>query len=60
MFFCIFAKQKDVMTQFNFDKLTQRRGTNSYKWDETDDPFITSEMLYRLSYTSTDKRFIKR
>lgn len=25
------------MTQYNFDKLTQRRGTNSYKWDETDD-----------------------
>ena len=28
------------MTQFNFDKLTQRRGTNSYKWDETDDPDV--------------------
>ena len=40
MFFCIFVKQKDVMTQFNFDKLTQRRGTNSYKWDETDDPDV--------------------
>ena len=25
------------MTQYNFDKLTQRRGTNSYKWDETND-----------------------
>lgn len=28
------------MTQYNFDKLTQRRGTNSYKWDETDDPNV--------------------
>lgn len=28
------------MTQYNFDKLTQRRGTNSYKWDETDDPDV--------------------
>lgn len=28
------------MTQYNFDKLTQRRGTNSYKWDETNDPDV--------------------
>lgn len=28
------------MTQYNFDKLTQRRGTNSYKWDETDNPDV--------------------
>ena len=28
------------MTQYNFDKLTQRRGTNSYKWDETEDPNV--------------------
>lgn len=28
------------MTQYNFDKLTQRRGTNSYKWDEANDPDV--------------------
>lgn len=25
---------------YDFDKLTQRRGTNSYKWDECDDPDV--------------------
>lgn len=25
---------------FNFDKLTERRGTNSMKWDETNDPEV--------------------
>ena len=26
--------------KYNFDKLTQRRGTNSYKWDSTPDPDV--------------------
>ena len=25
---------------FNFDKPTERRGTNSMKWDETNDPAV--------------------
>ena len=28
------------MTEYNFDELVERRNTNSYKWDEHDDPDI--------------------
>ena len=30
--------------KYDFDKITQRRGTNSYKWDSTDD----KEVLLQL------------
>lgn len=29
------------MTRYNFDEIIPRRGTNSYKWDSSDDPEVT-------------------
>ena len=42
-----------MMVKYDFDKLTERRGTNSYKWDVLDDadvlPMWVADMDFEVA-----------
>ncbi len=48
------------ITKECFSEVYEKHSFGAGNVTRTHDPFITSEVLYRLSYTSMDKSFIKR